>query len=187
MADKHTPTEQEILANVKHHYGWHGGVGDPPEDSVLLAAIRGTLDKTAGAEEGDVFDHPKFVGLWTYRAHGGTRQFCASVMIDGVVCETPMLDSWEGAIGAAKSLLDAPADEDQATSRTVNRDHLFGELVELARDLIANQTDTYCEWCESHAEKDSEGQVMAPVMHLIGCPAHTAVGLLAQVKDQSHG
>lgn len=43
-------SEQEILFHVKQHYGWYGGVGDPPDDTVLLAAIRGTLDAIAGPD-----------------------------------------------------------------------------------------------------------------------------------------
>lgn len=36
--------EQAIRAHVSHSYGWHGGVGDPPDDDTVLAIIRGTLE-----------------------------------------------------------------------------------------------------------------------------------------------
>jgi hypothetical protein len=36
--------ERKILAHVKHGFGWHGGMDDPPPDDALLSAIRGTLE-----------------------------------------------------------------------------------------------------------------------------------------------
>ena len=54
----------------------------------------------------EVFDHPRFVGLWTYRPYGGQRQFCASVMVDGVVQETKMYDAWAEALNGAARILE---------------------------------------------------------------------------------
>lgn len=53
----------------------------------------------------DVFDHPRFIGLWTYRPHGGTKKFCASVMVDCQVQETEMYDSWDEAVSGARYIL----------------------------------------------------------------------------------
>ena len=53
----------------------------------------------------DVLTDSHFVGLWTYRPHGGERQFCASVMVDGVTSETRMYDDWKSALWEAASIL----------------------------------------------------------------------------------
>ena len=54
----------------------------------------------------DVFDHPRFVGLWTYRAYGSARKFCASVMVAGTVQETEMCPTWPEAVDGARRILD---------------------------------------------------------------------------------
>ena len=54
-----------------------------------------------------VFDNPRFIGLWTYRPHGRQRQFCASVMVDGEVRETEMYSTWSEALHAADGILDS--------------------------------------------------------------------------------
>lgn len=54
----------------------------------------------------DVIDHPRFVGLWTYKPYGAERKFCASVMVNGLVAETGMYENWEDALIGAKEILD---------------------------------------------------------------------------------
>ncbi len=54
----------------------------------------------------DVISHPRFVGLWTYRPYGVKKQFCASVMVEGVVSETEMCGTWQEAVGQAGAILD---------------------------------------------------------------------------------
>ncbi len=43
--------EEKILSHVKGTFGWHGGVGDPPDDDTVLAIIRGTLDYVDNVHE----------------------------------------------------------------------------------------------------------------------------------------
>lgn len=57
-------------------------------------------------ELAQVFNHPKFIGLWTYRPHKGTRQFCASIMVNCEVRETKIFDTWEEALNAAHQILE---------------------------------------------------------------------------------
>ncbi len=57
-------------------------------------------------ELGEVFNDRRFIGLWTYRPHGGTRGFSASVMVKGEVHETDMFSLWESAVIAAAEILD---------------------------------------------------------------------------------
>ncbi len=56
-----------------------------------------------------IIEHPRFVGLWTYRphggTHGGTRQFCVSVMVNGETQETEMFDNYGDALQAAGLIL----------------------------------------------------------------------------------
>lgn len=54
----------------------------------------------------DIFSHPRFIGLWTYRPRGKKRQFCSSVMVDGEVQETSMYDDWEDALVEASEILE---------------------------------------------------------------------------------
>lgn len=35
---------KEIIAHIRHMYGWHGGMGDPPNDNTIKAIIRGTIE-----------------------------------------------------------------------------------------------------------------------------------------------
>ena len=65
-----------------------------------------------------VLNHPRFVGLWTYRPFSEKRQFCASVMIGGVVCETKMHDTWGAALQQARAMLLSP---DEATAHARGR------------------------------------------------------------------
>ncbi|MCH7720422.1 MAG: hypothetical protein IH988_05455 [Planctomycetes bacterium] len=57
------------------------------------------------SEPSEVFDHPRFVGLWTYRPYGGRRRFSASVMVAGSVQETDMCDTWAEAVQGARDIL----------------------------------------------------------------------------------
>ncbi len=54
----------------------------------------------------DVISHPRFIGLWTYRPHGAKKQFCASVMVEGVVSETEMCKTWQEAVEQAGAILE---------------------------------------------------------------------------------
>ena len=54
----------------------------------------------------DAFNDPRFIGLWTYRPYGGSRHFCASVMVNGIVQETEMYDTWIEALTGAAHILD---------------------------------------------------------------------------------
>ena len=53
----------------------------------------------------NIFDNPRFIGLWTYRPYGGTRKYCASVVVKGTVQETEMYDSWQDAVQGAGEIL----------------------------------------------------------------------------------
>ncbi len=76
-------------------------------DAVVNVAIQQAEAALAGGDNlvGDVLEHPKFVGLWTYRPHGSNRQFCASIMAAGTIQETDMFDTWTDALTAATGLL----------------------------------------------------------------------------------
>lgn len=54
----------------------------------------------------DVLDHPRFVGLWTYRPYGGARKFCASVLVDDQIQETEIYDLWNEAVNGARHILE---------------------------------------------------------------------------------
>ena len=53
-----------------------------------------------------VLDHPRFIGLWTYRPYGVTRKFWVTVLVDGQVQETEMYDAWREALGGAARILE---------------------------------------------------------------------------------
>ncbi len=53
-----------------------------------------------------VLDNPRFIGLWTYRPYGGTRHYCATVLVDGMVQETEMYDTWAEALTGARHLIE---------------------------------------------------------------------------------
>ena len=54
----------------------------------------------------DIINHPRFVGLWTYKPYGAKRKFCASVMANGAVTETRMYINWEQALIDATEIID---------------------------------------------------------------------------------
>ncbi len=54
-----------------------------------------------------IIRHDRFIGLWTYRPYGGTRRFCASVIVDGEVQETEMYNDWEDALRQAAGILES--------------------------------------------------------------------------------
>lgn len=58
----------------------------------------------------------------------------------------------------------------------------FWQARDLIESLIADQTSSYCEWCESHAEKDDAGNLIGRVRHKIGCPAKNASDFLSSLK-----
>ena len=39
-----TEREEKIIAHVNGSFGWHGGMGDPPDEDTVLAIVRGTLE-----------------------------------------------------------------------------------------------------------------------------------------------
>ena len=41
---KKVPREDDIVKHVKHMFGWHGGMGDPPVEDAIRAIIRGTRE-----------------------------------------------------------------------------------------------------------------------------------------------
>lgn len=57
---------------------------------------------------------------------------------------------------------------------------LLADMAEALGALIDTQTSSYCEWCESHAEKDDDGNPIGPVIHKIGCPYLPARTTLAR-------
>lgn len=48
-----TEREKKIMAFVNGAFGWHGGIGDPPEDDTVLAIVRGTLGYLEQEPQGD--------------------------------------------------------------------------------------------------------------------------------------
>lgn len=54
----------------------------------------------------NILNHPRFIGLWTYKGYGAERKFCASVVINGLVAETGLYITWEDALLGAKEILD---------------------------------------------------------------------------------
>ncbi len=53
----------------------------------------------------EVFRSPRFVGLWSYRPYKKKRRYCATVMAEGVPCETSMHDDWHDAVLEAREII----------------------------------------------------------------------------------
>ena len=44
MTTKLTVIQTDLLAHVSCQFGWHGGVGDPPDNDAILAIVWGTIE-----------------------------------------------------------------------------------------------------------------------------------------------
>ena len=44
MAMKYTVIQTDLLKHVRCQFGWHGGMGDPPDAATILAVVRGTIE-----------------------------------------------------------------------------------------------------------------------------------------------
>ncbi|KKK83336.1 hypothetical protein LCGC14_2794440 [marine sediment metagenome] len=45
--------QKDLLTHVRCQFGWHGGMGDPPNNDTILAIARGTIEFIEGWEDID--------------------------------------------------------------------------------------------------------------------------------------